>query len=57
MSHQLPARAARWPLLLAPPGGDRRRSLARARQAGLDEASIEASYRDAFLARTKEEAL
>jgi GntR family transcriptional regulator len=57
MSHQLPARAARWPLSLAPLGGDRRRWLARARRAGLDEASIEASYRDAFLARTKEETL
>jgi hypothetical protein len=57
MLHQLPARAARWPLLLAPLGGGRRRRLARARRAGLDEASIEASYRDAFRASTKEETL
>ena len=57
MLHQLPARAARWPLLLAPLGGGRRRRLARARRAGLDEASIEASYRDAFRASTNEETL
>jgi hypothetical protein len=57
MSHQLPARAARWPLLLAPLGSNRRRWLARARRAGPDEASIGAAYRDAFRAAPEEEAL
>ena len=43
MSRRLPARTARW--------------LARARRAGLDEASMGASYGEAFLASTKEETL
>jgi hypothetical protein len=57
MCHQLPASAARWPLIRALLSRGLRRPLAEARGTGLDEESIEASYRDTLLAGTKEEAL
>jgi hypothetical protein len=57
MPHRLPARAARWPLILPPLGRELRRWLARACRAGPGDESIEAWYRDTFRADTKEEAL
>jgi hypothetical protein len=57
MCRQLPARAARWPLIRALLSRGLRRRLAEARWAGLDEESIEASCRDTLLASAKEEAL
>jgi hypothetical protein len=55
MSQHLPARAAGWPLILAPLGRGLRRRLAKTRRAALNEEGIKAPYRDAVLADSKEE--
>jgi hypothetical protein len=55
MSQHLPARAAGWPLILAPLGRGLRRRLAKTRRAALNEEGIMASHTDAVLAGSEEE--